>query len=268
MAIVFGCISPHPPIIVREVGQGREWEARRTIEALEQVARGMARHRPETAILISPHCPLRRDAFGVLVARRSEGSFQDWGAPGVIMSFENDLEAVALIREEAQAMGVPVEPLRRWNGGLDWGCTVPLYYLRPGLAGARLVPLTVSLLPPREHFRWGQAVGRAAARLGRRVAVIASADLSHCLHRDGPYGYDPAGPAFDEAMQRAVAQWGVEAVLSMEPAPRERAKEDAVPSVSFLMGALDGLQVRPQVLSYEGPFGVGYMVAIVEVEGT
>jgi hypothetical protein len=31
------------------------------------------------------------------------------------------------------------------------------------------------------------------------------------------------------------------------------------------MGALDGLRVRPRVLSYEGPFGVGYMVAAIDI---
>ncbi len=31
------------------------------------------------------------------------------------------------------------------------------------------------------------------------------------------------------------------------------------------MGALDSLHVRPRVLSYEGPFGVGYMVAAVDI---
>jgi AmmeMemoRadiSam system protein A len=57
----------------------------------------------------------------------------------------------------------------------------------------------------------------------------------------------------------------VAAVLGMDEDFRRRAAEDAVPSVSFLMGVLDGLSVQPQVLSYEGPFGVGYLVAVVEV---
>ena len=36
-AIKFACISPHPPIIVREVGHGRERALHRPIDALEQL---------------------------------------------------------------------------------------------------------------------------------------------------------------------------------------------------------------------------------------
>ena len=149
-SIVFACVAPHPPIIVHEIGHGREKATQQTIDALEQVAREMAHHQPQTAILISPHGPAQPDAFGILVGPRADGSLDAWDAPQVTFAFENDVEAAALIREEAQRSGVPLEPLERWRyrdstsrwcNGLDWGCTVPLYYLRPGLAEAKLVPL-------------------------------------------------------------------------------------------------------------------------------
>jgi len=108
-------------------------------------------------------------------------------------------------------------------------------------------------------------VRRAVDRLDKRVAIIASADLSHALTRDAPSGYDPMGRAFDEQIQKVVANWDVKAVLEMEDSFRHRAAEDTVPSLSFLMGALDGLKVKPRVLSYEGPFGVGYLVAAIDV---
>ncbi len=37
-ALKFACISPHPPIIVREVGKGREREIQRTTDAHEPVS--------------------------------------------------------------------------------------------------------------------------------------------------------------------------------------------------------------------------------------
>jgi len=243
---------------------GRERATQKTIDALEEAARRLAQRQPETVILISPHGPLRRDAFGILTAAACSGTFAEWGAPQVTFAFENDVEAVDLIRAEAAHAGLPLEPIARWREGLDWGCTVPLYYLRSGLGNARLVPMTVSFLPPRQHFALGQAVGRAIQQLDRRVAIIASADLSHSLTESAPNGYDPMGGVFDEKLREAIAAWDVAAVLDMDEGFRHHAAEDAVPSVSFLMGALDGLAVKPQVLSYEGPFGVGYLVAVVE----
>lgn len=264
-AIKFACVSPHPPIIVREVGLGRERETRRTIEALERLAAEIARHRPQTAVLMATHGPLNPSAFFLLTAPTAEGDFARWGAPQVRLRFEGDPELAAAIQEEARRDGLPLDTADHWDGGLDWSCTVPLYYLRPGLGGARLVPMNVSFLSPRDHFRFGQAVRRAVDRLGRPTVVIASADLSHRLSEDGPYGFHPAGPELDRRIQEAVTRWDVGAILGIDPAFREAAGDDAVPSLSFLMGILDGLRVRPRILSYEGPFGVGYMVAAIDI---
>ena len=109
-SIVFACVSPHPPIIVHEIGLGRERGTQKTIDALEQVAREMAQHQPETAILISPHGPAQPDAFTILVGPRADGSLDAWDAPQVTFAFENDVEAASLIREEAQRAECPWSP--------------------------------------------------------------------------------------------------------------------------------------------------------------
>src|SRR3990170_4516567 len=266
-AIRFACISPHPPIIIHEVGRGREAETSRTIAALQQVATRMAEHRPETVVLVSPHGPLRPEAFGVIDSTRAVGTFADWGAPGVVFSFETDRRAADLIVHEAQAAGLPVARLARWGEGLDWGCTVPLYYLQHGMGEAKLVTVAISFLSPGAHFEFGKALARALGRLDRRVAFISSADLSHALKPGAPNGYHPAGRQFDERYQQAVANWDVDWVLSLEEGFRRQAAEDAIPQTAVLMGALSGLPVTPRVLSYEGPFGVGYLVAAIDIAG-
>ncbi len=262
--VCYACVSPHPPIIVPEVGRGREREVWRTLAALAQVAGELARRRPEVAVLMATHGPLHPRAFVVLDAPWAEGDFTQWGAHQVRLRFPVALDVVQAIQEEAVRAKIPLQPVRHWE--LDWSCTVPLYHLRPGLEGARLVVMNISLLPPREHFRLGQVVRQALERVGQRAAIIASADLSHRLSPQGPYGFDPAGPELDRRLQEAMARWDVETVLSTSEDLRERAGDDAVPSLSFLMGALDGLSVRPRLLSYEGPWGVGYMVVAVDIE--
>ena len=264
-ALRVACVSPHPPIIVHEVGMGRERETRRTIEALEQAAQELALHRPDTVLLMATHGPMNPGAFFVLRAPFVEGDFSRWGAAHVRLRFRSDPEVAEAIRGEAERAGLAVDLGDRWDGGLDWSATVPLYYLRPAVSEARLLPMNVSLLSPGEHFEFGRAVRRAVDVPGRRVAVIASADLSHRLSEEGPYGFHPAGPTLDRLIRDAVAAWDVDAVLGMQESFREDAGEDAVSSLSFLMGTLDGLRVQPRILSYEAPFGVGYMVAVIDL---
>jgi MEMO1 family protein len=272
MSIVYACIAPHPPVIVHEVGRGREQETRRTLDALDAVAHEIASFEPETVIVVSPHGPVQPEGAGILTAPRAQGDMRRWDAPNVVFDFENDLDAVKEIQKSAEAAALPLVALESWDDGavdgLDWGCTVPLYYLRHGFGEARLVAVTPSYQGPAYHYKIGEVIGRALERLGRRAVFICSADLSHCLTPGAPSGYNPAGRQFDAAYQDAVATWDIDWVLGAEREFRIRAAEDAISQTAMLMGALSRYRLRPRVLSYEGPFGVGYMVAAIDTAET
>lgn len=264
-AIRYACVSPHPPIIVPEVGRGRERGAVRTITALKQVAQEVRAQAPDTAVLIATHGPLDPRGAVILDAPSASGDLAAFGAADVKLELRTDRALVEAIVREARSAGAPVRPVRSWGSGLDWSVTVPLYYLRQGLGQAPVTPMNVSFAPPEDHFRLGAAVRAAIEKAGRRAVIIASADLSHRLSEDGPYGFDPAGPELDRRIMHAVKAWDPRWLFEMDDAFRERAGDDAVASISFLMGVLHGLSVRPRILSYEGPWGVGYMVAAVDV---
>ncbi|MDY6907451.1 MAG: AmmeMemoRadiSam system protein A [Chloroflexota bacterium] len=264
--IVFGCIVPHPPLIVPDVGRGREVEISNTIESMNQLTERLARSRPETVFIVSPHGAYFYDAMGVLKAASSSGNMHRWGARGPDLHFENDLEIVAALEAEARAASVPLRPLGEGGYELDHGVMVPLHFLAQAMVGVPLVPLTFCWLPLEAHFAFGQAIRRAAEGVGRRVAIIASGDLSHRLIPDAPAGYHPAGKAFDDMLVQAIASYDVPSIMNMDESLIDHAGECGLRSIVILLGALDGLRVTPDVLSYEGPFGVGYMVASLQVE--
>ncbi len=56
----------------------------------------------------------------------------------------------------------------------------------------------------------------------------------------------------------------VEGLFNMDPVMVEEGGECGLRSIIIAMGTLDGYDLHPRVLSYEGPFGVGYGVAILE----
>jgi AmmeMemoRadiSam system protein B len=143
---------------------------------------------------------------------------------------------------------------------------VPLYY--PFAAGLRkaVLPVAIAFMPLSKLFQFGQSLAMTADRLGRKVLVIASADMSHRLTEDAPAGYSPQGKVFDEKLVGLVKNYDVEGIMNFDPDLAEEAGQDALWSIAILLGALDGKKVKPEVLSYEGPFGVGYMIAALEVE--
>jgi AmmeMemoRadiSam system protein A/AmmeMemoRadiSam system protein B len=263
--IVFGCIVPHPPLLVPEIGGGREKEISSTIESMNELTRRLAAKSPQTVVLISPHGSMLRDAMGVATARRLRGTMSNWGARGVDHEFQNDPDFVAALQAESGTAEIALASIGDSEYDLDHGAMVPIYFLAEGMRGVPLVPLTYSLLPLSTHFEFGRALRRAAERSGRRVAVVASGDLSHRLIPAAPAGYDPMGEVFDRKLTEAIAAYDIRAIMDLDRTLVDRAGECGLRSIVILLGALDGLEVKPDVLSYEGPFGVGYLVASFDV---
>ena len=266
--IVFGCIVPHPPLLVPEVGGGREIEISATTSAMKELTRRLAARNPDTVIVISPHGNMLYDSMGIATASVLRGTMRNWGAHSADHDFENDPELVAALQTEAEASNIPLDSISDREYNLDHGVMVPIYFLVEGMKGAKMVPLTFSILPLSAHFTFGQVIRRAAERAGRRVAIVASGDLSHRLIPSAPAGYDEMGRVFDKQLTDAIASYDVQAVLNLDERLIDRAGECGLRSIVILLGALDGLQVKPAVLSYEGPFGVGYMVASLDVGDT
>ena len=144
----------------------------------------------------------------------------------------------------------------------DWGFNVPLFFLAEGFRGHVKTYLTADK-PPSLYFTEGRKVYQSTiSNLKSEIAIIASGDLSHCLKEDGPYGFHPDGPKFDETLIQFLKKKNVNGILRLND-NFPNAAECGLRSFSFLLGILteSGLDWQPQILSYEGPFGVGYLVA-------
>lgn len=262
---------PHPPILIPEVGKGEEKKARRTLEALEKCAEHIREKAPQTIILITPHGPMFRDAIAVMTESRLEGDFSRFGAPKVRMSFENDIQLALKIMERAARLKVECVALdkksaQRWGVSLslDWGALVPLYFITKLYTDFKLVHLTYAPFSYEKLYAFSKAVQEAAEESGKSAVFIASGDLSHKLSHDGPYGYSPMGPKLDGLIMALLEKGDAEGFFELDPLMVEEGGECGLRSIIAALGTLDGYGIYSKALSYEGPFGVGYGVAIME----
>jgi len=144
----------------------------------------------------------------------------------------------------------------------DWGFNVPLHFLDKGL-GADLVTYLTGLESPKDHFKRGKTFyAQKLSSLEGKIALIASGDLSHRLKADGPYGFHEQGPKFDKKLIDSLKSNDIEAILNLEDEFPE-AGECGLRSFCFMLGILEEARIawRADVLAYEAPFGVGYLVA-------
>jgi aromatic ring-opening dioxygenase LigB subunit len=257
---------PHPPLIVPEVGRGGEKAVRQTIDAYRTAARAAARLRPETVIVVSPHAPCYRDYIHISPGAAARGDFAAFGAAGIAVRAEYDEDFTAALTAAAEAKDLPAGTAGASGAELDHGTLIPLYFLNMFYQDYRLVRVGISALPAAAHYELGGLIRAVAERLDRRALFVASGDLSHRLLASGPYGYHPSGPLFDAWVTESIRSGQLENFLMPEEKICAEAGECGLRPLQMLAGALAGRSFTPSLLSYEGPFGVGYAVAAFLLE--
>lgn len=267
MGILGAVMVPHPPLIIPDVGKGEERNVRQTIDAYQEAARRLAKLHPETVVLISPHLVMYADYFHIAPGKGAKGDFGQFGAGRVKVEATYDTEFVGKLCQLAAAEGLPAGTEGEKKKQLDHGTMVPLYFINQCLRDYRLVRIGLSGLSLAKHYELGQCIKEAAECLGRRTALVASGDLSHKLKEDGPYGYQEEGPAYDSQVMRVMGQAAFGELLEFREDFCEKAGECGHRSFTMMSGALDSTAVASEMLSYEGPFGVGYGVCTYEVRG-
>ncbi|MCE5189459.1 MAG: AmmeMemoRadiSam system protein A [Eubacteriales bacterium] len=267
MPIVFAAAVPHPPIILPEIGMGQEREIRQTTEAYREIARRIRQAKPETIVVLSPHATSYADYFHISPGKKAHGDFRRFGAKQVEVTAFYDEEFVAALEKNAKRAGVPAGTRGERDAALDHGTMIPLTLLAERELPCAIVRIGLSGLDPAAHYRLGKCIKKTAEELDRDVAVIASGDLSHKLLESGPYGFAEQGPEFDRFATAALGRGDFYTLLTMDLSLSEAAAECGLGAFRILAGAFDRTAVSSELLSYQGPFGVGYAVVAFQPEG-
>lgn len=261
----FGIIAPHPPIFVPAVGGAEARVAHESLDALERARRALESYDPDTIVLMSPHAPAAADVVLVddsAVFSGTLSQFRDttpYAWPG------DPAFADALLNRLSRA-GVPAlrrssEPRLR-AGWLDHATIVPLSFLDPDQR-RRIVVLSLSYLPLETNRVLGHEVRATAEELGIKTAFIASGDCSHRLTPEAPAGYSPRAAEFDAWLVDMVRAGRLSVLPTVDPMLEDAAGECGLRSFIAVGGFAGADPVQTSVLAYEGPWGVGYLTALV-----
>lgn len=258
-SLVFAGIAPHPPIMVPEVGREAIAEVRNSIGAMAELTQRVIESGAETVVLISPHAPLEAVAFVAYEGPKLYGDFSMFRAPETTVEAVLDAELLSEITRAAEQHNLIT--LRILGADLDHGTAVPLYFLQRNGWNGKVVALGYSFLSDNDHLRFGNCIRQAIATLKRPVAFIASGDLSHRLKPGAPAGFNPEAHRFDEAVVDAIRSGQPHRIATIDQGVRRTAGECGYRSMLVALGVVEDAKPACEVLSYEGPFGVGYLVA-------
>jgi AmmeMemoRadiSam system protein B len=255
MSLVFAAIAPHSPILVPSIGREHLKRLKKTVASLRRLEHELYAAKPDVILVVSPHGPVESDHFTVDFNERYVCNLKEFGVFEGKVDCRVDMKLANDLKEHLEDRGIPL--MLRSEETLDYGTIVPLTYLTEHLGTVSVLPVYPSLLPPKAHFELGRGIQEVIMHTNRRVAVLASADLSHRLTRGAPAGYSPYGKKFDDRVVQLISNRNVSGLLNFDPELAERAGECGLSTLTIFSGILDKVEAAPEVLSYEGPFGIG-----------
>ena len=257
MPIVFAAITPHSPLLIPSVGKENLSLFALTLNAYKTLADDLYASQADTVIIISPHGAMSEKQFSINFAHDFLINFDEFGDFETKMELPGDFVLATKLKE---SIGHDAD-LRFVNEPkLDHGTSVPLFLLAKNLPQLKIIPIYYSAQSLAEHFKFGQILKRKInSETSKKIAIIASGDLSHSLNKKSPAGYSPKGKKFDQKLIESLSKNNVSDILALDPGLVSAANECGLKSIMILLGILDGMKHDPEVLSYEFPFGIGHL---------
>ncbi len=251
----------HAPIVLPEIAADRLPMVKNSTHAMEKAAEYLLEGQPDTIVVISPHTPRLPLGFSLLAGEQLTGDFSKFGFPQISMRFQGCQGSRDKLVRIAAGFRISLQAIEV-SDGIDHGALVPLYFVhQQGWQGVTIV-IGLPYQPSYEEcLKLGQTLKEYADQNGKKLALLASGDMSHKLIEGAPAGFHPRAVEFDQWVTEHLKKGELQRAIEVDEKLRNLAAEDVIDSLVVARGFLGKEQLIPGVLSYEGPFGVGYLIS-------
>lgn len=256
--IIFAAIVPHLPLIMPSVGKENTKKLKKTEAAFTALEEALYVKAPETLIIISPHGASLKETMTINLMANYRATLSEFGDFMTGHEFRSDFMLIDKLQRSVRTKNI----LQMSSSEvLDYGTTVPLLKLATHLSGVGIVPVATSGATYKTHYEFGKDIHDELMISNKRIAVIASADLSHTLSPEAPAGYSKIGAELDTLLLGHLETNNTVGLLGLPYKTAAASHECGMRPIAMLLGILEGIPYAYKQLSYEAPFGVGHLVA-------
>lgn len=266
MALIKTIILPHSPLLIPEIGRINYDFLNKTSAAYEQISADLKDLGLETLVVISPHCPSQDDSFTINIAPEMEITFKDFG----FIPAKTSLIGDSLLADQIKNILPDELPLQLISEDvLDYGSSIPAYLFRKSNPDFKIIVISpANELSLEKHYELGKYLKKIIENSEKKIAVLASSDLSHRLRRNSPGGYSPKGAKFDNKLIEYLSdkETAIENILKMDDKLIKDAGECGLKPIAILLGVLEKTPAKSHVISYQTDFGIGYLSLEFELQ--
>lgn len=259
MPLIKACLVPHSPLLIPEIGKTNTALLQKTVLAYEHLAEELQTNAIETIIIISPHGLAQANFFTLNAAATYSLDFSEFGFLGAIQKFKPDLSLIQKIKETNAGM-IQIDSREKF----DYGTGVPLYFLAKNRSDLKIISITYAEnLDRKAHWEFGASLAKVVTASPKKIAIIASGDLSPHLKKTSPAGYSPKGAKFDnriiELLKNSVNLKND--CLNLDEKLVKEAGACGFKPLLVLLGTIATTKYETQIIAYQTDFGIGYLTA-------
>lgn len=252
-------LLPHSPLLIPEIGKANTSFLEKTILAYQKIKEDLKNANIETVIVISSHNNPQENSFFMNCAPEMDIEFQDFGFIPAETKIKGDIPLFDYLKNNLKE-DWDIKSLS--ESSLDYGSAIPLYLLQD----SENVFKTITIAPAEnieleKQIEFGKSLGEILKSNKKRIAIIASGDLSHRLNRKSPAGYSPKGPKFNNKLIERLnnPDTAIENLVKFDEKLILEANECALKSILITLGAIDDRKWKSKSLAYQTDFGIGYL---------
>lgn len=255
MPLVSASIVPHSPLLIPTIGDDNiRQEIKQTLIGVNIIKNELEKLEPDTVIILSPKINELKNAFSVNISDYFEANFIEFGEFKTKLEFYGDLGLVLNLKQDEKDKKINL--ITKQN--LDYEISIPLYALAQNLK-PRIIPIESSTLSLKSHFEFGKNMKEQIFASNKKIAVIASCLLSHKLSKESTLGFSPKAEEFDKKIIDLLESKNRTGLLSIKDTTLKEVGEYGIKPISILLGILNEINYKVETISYESPFGIGYL---------
>lgn len=271
--IGFAAIAPHGHCIIESLA-GEEVELFDNLRnGMKKLSKKLINYNPDTIIVLTPH-GVKLEGYNSIYTSDYCGGTLSFCSNTVQTTFKCDKDMAKEILKRAVSKDIPSVGVNfgtgsgpRSNVEMDWATMIPLWY---SYAQRNTKPEIIVINPSRgvpenKLVELGSIISSIAKESGKRVALIASADQSHVHDPNGVYGYDSNAKIYDEKMVSIVKENKLEELLNIDEELINNAKPCGLWQMLILHGAINNLNMKSELITYDAPTYFGMLVASYEL---
>lgn len=259
MSIVFAAHCPHTSLFLASIAKEASEKLKNSLYSFAKLEKELYSTKPQILVIISNN--KENDYFSINAHKEFETNFEEFGEYNLKKKYLGANDFAIMVKNNIKTK-IKIYTEKK----IDNPVSIPLFFLADHLKNTKILIIETANLSKKEYLDFGKELKKVFIKSSSRIAVIASGNLSHSIKTESPAGYTKEGLEYDKKIIELLESHNSIGIANLNEEFIKNAHETNYYSLLLLISIIQNMNYEFKNLSYEAPFGVGYLSGFFDFE--